>query len=288
MTPAWPASAKRTQQASPMQSPKRGKTDPRAFQTPSKQTHFLSHRCPPSPHYKPLASSPLRSSAISPIVTIKRPEPRQPLGQLTVILQGPGNSSRRITSNDFKLYEDPTPFKDNNVLIRPPISPTRINDKENIPPIARQSLEKDMYGDLFMQAKPRCSLSELTRLDKTTSEISATVETETTVAMEEIVTIDYFAGAKITHEIYKMDISKTKVTTRLDSFRSITREENWEFGIHQDDTEDQDMVDYDSGVESVKGEEENKENVDPGGDEINLTDLRKSWSKKRKYSNEFM
>ena len=51
------------------------------------------------------------------------------------------------------------------------------------------------------------------------------------------------------------------------------------------------MVGYDSGVESVKNAEENKENVDPGvsdEDEINLTDLRKTGSRKRKYSNKFM
>jgi len=215
--------------------------------TPSKQVHFFSSpRCPPSPHHKPRASSPLRASAISPIVIIKRPGRRQPLGQLVIALQSAGNTSRRITSKDFKLYEDTRPFKDKNISL-PTISPTKYNNKENIPPLV-PSLKEPKDDDSFNRPQPRGPLNKLKRHDEATGFDQLTIIEK--VVMEEIITTDYFAGAKIIHEM-KM---KSK---------SISREETWGFQIHQDSAEDEEMFDVVDNIGCDMMEEEEKENVDP-------------------------
>src|SRR5277367_5425469 len=73
-TRSVPDKRKQHQTLSPHSS-KRGPLEHPTNITPTKQLPFFSPtRAPPSPHHKPRASSPLRSSAISPVVIIKRPE----------------------------------------------------------------------------------------------------------------------------------------------------------------------------------------------------------------------
>ena len=266
----------------------------KGIHTPSKQIHFLSSpRCPPSPHHKPRASSPLRLSAISPIVIILRPKQRQPLGQLTVTLQGPGIPSRRITSKDFKLYEDTSPFKSVSTTSRYAVSPMRSNNKENIPPFS-PSVKEQKDDDPFVRPQPRGPLTRLKCPDqRKNSEHSTVIETENTMITEEISTVDYIAGANIVHETQKKTISRTiKVATRSasDDIKSPLQmygEGNLGFDIHNDDFEDQDMIVCENGIGDITSEgEEDKENIDPnivaGGVEMDWLGMSVSRSNKRK------
>ena len=301
MSPAWSVPAKRAQQISPVDASKRGRAEnlaDKGIHTPSKQIHFFSSpRCPPSPHHKPRASSPLRPSAISPIVIIKRPEQRQPLGQLSVTLQGPGIPSRRITSKDFKLYEDTSPFKNVNTTSRPVVSPTRNNNKENIPPFL-QSLKEQVDEDPFVRPQRRGPLTKLKRPDQTKSqEYSTVIETENTIVTEEIFTTDYFAGPKLIHEMQrKTNLTTTKVVTRpiqedIKLSRRMHEESGWGFDIHHDGCEDQDMIDCENRNVMLEGEDD-KENMDPNisanADEMDWLRTSVSRNSKRKHSLEWI
>jgi hypothetical protein len=284
MPPVWSVPAKRTQTS--LLRAKRRRPDDRinsSVHTPSKQVHFFSSpRCPPSPHHKPRASSPLRASAISPIVIIKRPARRQPLGQLIVVLQNVGNTSRRITSKDFELYEDTSPFKYKNVS-RPTISPTKCNNKENIPPIG-PLLKEQKEDDPFERPLPRDPLNKLKRHNEVTGSDQLTMIEK--IVMEEIITTDNFAGEKIIHEMKMKNVSSNVIIrTASDDTKSISREETWGFQIHQDNAEDEEIFDIVDNVGDVIMEEEDKENVDPTvEDKMEGHRLGASRSCKRRYS----
>ena len=294
--PAWSVPAKYNLQTSTIHASKRVRMENRTSKgthTPSKQILFFSSpRCPPSPHHKPRASSPLRSSAISPIVIIKRPEQRQPLAPLTVTLQGPGIPPRRITSKDFKLYEDASPFKSVSTTSRRVVSQTKNNNKENIAPFS-SSPKEQKDDNPFVRPQPRGPLTKLKRLDhRKNSEHSTVIETKNTIITEDIVTTDYSAGAKIVHETQKKTISSTiKVAIRSVSEDILSplqmhSEGNWEFDIHNDDCEDQDMIDCENAVGNVASEEEeDKENMDPNSAsvfEMDWLGTSVEWSNKRK------
>ena len=253
----------------PEHSPKRGRLGHRTNLTPTKQLPFFSPtRAPPSPHHKPRASSPLRSSAISPIVIIKRPDQRRPLGQLQVTVQAVGNTQPlRITSKDFKFYEDNSPLKTPSTHIRSSnVSPTKINNKENVPPFAESKDQAN--ADPFVRPQPRGPLSKLKRPDQV-SEPSSVIASET-MMVEETITTEYFAGAKIVHEVQKKTV-ETKVVRRSgsDDIQSILLmpvNENWGFEIHRDNVEASEMAEVVENRFEVTMEEENddKENQDPG------------------------
>src|ERR1700738_718418 len=193
-----------------MHSTKRGRMDHRLLgrvDTPSKPIQFFSSpRCPPSPHphHKPRASSPLRKPTESPIVVIKRPACRQPLGKLEVVLQGQGSPARQ-TSKDFELYEDTSPLRER-VKSSPtklsPIkfspykfSPMKIDDKENDDPFPWHKTE--MGDDPFVRPLPRGPLNKLRRSGQGDTEAESIVGKKT--MMEEITT-ESFAGGNITRE----------------------------------------------------------------------------------------
>jgi hypothetical protein len=261
---------KRKQQISPTHNTKRGRLDFGGPNTPSKQVHFFSSpRCPPSPHHKPRASSPLRASAISPHFVIKRPERRTPLGPLTITLQGHGGTSTRSPSKNFKLFESPSPKKQH-VSLSPsqPVSPTRMsNNKENIPPFIKES----MKDDPFVRPQPRGPLTRLKRLDQDdSSDVSDVVETETKVRIEETITTEYFAGAKIITETMMKESVVNEIMREADSddthMSNIPwQRTNWDFDIYNDEPEDLEMLDYNTTVDNIMLEaEEDKENEDPG------------------------
>jgi hypothetical protein len=259
----------RKQQISPTHGTKRGRLDFGGPNTPSKQVHFLSSpRCPPSPHHKPRASSPLRVSAISPLVIIKRPERRTPLGPLTVTLQGHGDTPKRSPSKNFKLFESPSPAK-HHVSLSPsrPVSPTRMsNNKENIPPFTKGSKDDDP----FVRSQPRGPLTRLKRLDQDdSSDMSDVVETETKVRIEETIATEYFAGAKIITETMMKESVVTEIIRKADSddmeLSNIPRQSTiWDFDIYSDEPEDLEMMDYNSTMDNIMLEAEDKENEDPG------------------------
>jgi hypothetical protein len=272
---------KRRQPTPPMQTAKRGRLDHRSagrIHTPSKQVHLFSPpQCPPSPHHKPRASSPLRESAISPVVVIKRPEHRQPLGLLTVTLQGPRHSARRVTSKEFKLYEDGS--LRNNVKSSPTreVLPTNNNDKENADPFSR---EKESSSDDLFVLQPR---GPLAKLNRPVHESPRVIESKTIVVEE--ITSGYFVGAKIIREQKRTTSKETvsrRTTNKLPSLRRDSFNENWEFDIHQDEPGNLELRDYNKGFDNIMMEaEEDKENDDPGvsGDEINRHNRRESQEK---------
>ena len=113
------------------------------------------------------------------------------------------------------------------------------------------------------------------------------IERENAVLMDEIITTNYLAGANIIHEIQKKDVVMRVINrTMSDDFKSISPKENWEFEIHQDNTEDAEMNDEENDVGNIKSEEENKENLDPGISNTIEIDWRKAGSTKRKHSND--
>jgi hypothetical protein len=261
---------KRKQHSSPTHGTKRGRLDFGGPNTPSKQVHFFSSpRCPPSPHHKPRASSPLRVSAISPLVIIKRPERRTPLGPLTITRQGHGDTSTRSPSKNFKLFESPSPQKQH-VSLSPsrPVSPTRMsNNKENIPPFIKGSKDDDP----FVRPQPRGPLTRLKRLDQDdSSDTSDVAETETKVRIEETITTEYFAGAKIITETMMKESGVTEIIRDADSDDTLMsnipkQRTNWDFDIYNDEPGDLEMMDYNTTVDNIMLEaEEDKENEDPG------------------------
>jgi hypothetical protein len=89
--------------------------------------------------------------------------------------------------------------------------------------------------------------------------------------VEETITTEYFAGAKIVHEVQKTTM-ETKVVRRSgsDDIQSILPtpvDANWGFEIHRDNVEDSEMAEVvENRFEEVTMEEEtdDKENKDPG------------------------
>ena len=155
-------------------------------------------------------------------------------------------------------------------------------------------IKEQKDDDPFVRPQPRGPLTKLKHPDqRRNSEHSTVVETENTITTEEIITTDYFAGAKIVHETQKKTISKTiKVAIRSgsDDIKSPLQghgEGNLGFDIYNDDCEDQEMIDCENVVGDVTLEgEEDKENMDPnipaGVVEMDWLGPRVSRSNKRK------
>lgn len=145
-----------------------------------------------------------------------------------------------------------------------------------------------------MRPHPRGPLTKLKLSDqRKNSEHSTIIETENTITTEEVITTDYFAGPKIIHETQKKTISttiKVSVGSASDDFKSPPQmhiEGKWGFDIHNDDCEDQDMIDYENGVGDITSEgEEDKENIDPNisasAVEMDWLGTGVAWSNKRK------
>lgn len=124
------------------------------------------------------------------------------------------------------------------------------------------------------------------------SEHSTVIETENTIITEDIVTSDYSDGAKIIHETQKKTISTTikvaihSVSEDINSPLQLHCKGNWEFDIHNDDCEDQHMIDCENAVGNVASdEEEDKENMDPNSASVFEMDWHGTsveWSNKRK------
>jgi hypothetical protein len=264
--------------------------------TPTKQVDSLSSLlCPPSPHHNPRASSPLRSSPISQMVIIRRPEQRQPLSQLTVTLQGPGNSSRRITSKDFELYEDTSPFKYTKKVARKfTVSPTRNNNKKNITPRFAPSSKEQSDNDMLVRPQPRGSLTKLKQPDQTSEQMSVSESKSSTVLTEDLITTGYFERAAIVHKTQvntvSTSVTKRNVSENIMSKLKMRVEEIWNFDIHQDNLDYQDTGEYDVGIVILESEED-KENVDPGisagSDEMDWQDTRLPRSGKRKHTEDW-
>jgi len=126
-----------------------------------------------------------------------------------------------------------------------------------------------MNADQFVRPQPRGPFSKLKRSDQVL-EPSSVVASET-MMVEETITTEYFAGAKIVHEVQKKTV-ETKVVRRsgsddIQSILSMPVGENWGFEIHRDNVEDSEMAEeIENRFEEVTMEEENddKENQDPG------------------------
>ena len=130
-------------------------------------------------------------------------------------------------------------------------------------------------------------------------ESSSFVSNERTV-VEETITTEYFAGAKILHEVQKKTTEITKVVRRSESggiqpILPMRVNENWGFEIHHDNDEDSDMVDVaDDRFEEITMEEENddKENQEPGLgrsiDEMDWEEMAVPRLGKRKHFEDFV
>jgi regulator of protease activity HflC (stomatin/prohibitin superfamily) len=89
--------------------------------------------------------------------------------------------------------------------------------------------------------------------------------------VEETITTEYFAGAKIVHEVQKKTLA-TKIVRRsgsddIQSILPMPVDENWGFEIHRDNVEDSELVEeVENRFDEVTMEEENddKENQEPG------------------------
>ena len=104
------------------------------------------------------------------------------------------------------------------------------------------SLKEQKEDDPFDRPLPRGPLNKLKRHDEATGSDQLTIIKK--VVMEEIITTDYFAGAKIIHEMKRKNVSSNVIVrTTSDDIKSISREETWEFQIYQDNTEDEEMFD---------------------------------------------
>jgi len=242
---------------------------------------------------------------MSPIITIKRPQNRVPLGQIQLCYHDPGSPQRRL-SREFKLYEDPkhahvSPTKD--------LSPKKSNNKENIPPFAMKRLAQWEEEDVFVRPLPRGALAKLRR--QSDEEI---IVMDEMVITEEVIRTEYFAGARIITEAHRTSITRTSqhhnpddqqhtthTTEHSPEFQTIQTQhqipeqnriqpvkETLEFEIFHDDPQDLEMANYNIGVDNIMlEEEEEKENADPGvhgdsGDELDWHGERKSRSHKRK------
>ena len=221
--------------------------------TPIRQVHFFSSpRCPPSPHHKPRASSPLRISAISPTLEIQRPENRQPLGELKL--------TARNTAKNFTFFEDTDPFKSGPTLFKP-ITPNKSNNKENIPPFAKEhKSQHNQSTELLLRPQPRDPFSIMSD-----SILSSTVKNTSSMVMEETITQEY-SGRKVT-ETYKTITTKIGEESML-SFNAAIQgsmiDDGIRFAIYHDEDGSMEILDDgdDSSILSVDVEND-KENQDP-------------------------
>lgn len=157
------------------------------------------------------------------------------------------------------------------------LSPKKCNNKENLPPFSTKEQTQHRMEDGFVRPLTRGPLVKLR--SQSDEEIIVTKER---VVTEETITTEYFAGAKIVTETHKMSITRTSrhhpdelhTTTRAvqqshgsplskEQTRIQPVKKSWEFEIYNDDLEDLEMTNYNSGVENIVLEEEDKENLEP-------------------------
>lgn len=165
-----------------------------------------------------------------------------------------------------------------------------------MPPYAQS--KEPQSGDPFIRPQPRGPLSKLNRLDQA-SESPSFVSNERMV-VEETITTEYFAGAKIIHEVRIKTTETTKAVRRSESddiqpILPMPVNENWGFEIHHDNVEDSDMADVaDDRFEEITMEEENddKENQEPGLgrsiDEMDWEEMAVPRLGKRKHFEDFV
>jgi len=244
--------AKRKQRLSPIPDSKRGCL---ATQTPPKQVYLLSSpRCPPSPHHKPRASSPLRESAISPTVFIHRPEKRKPLGELAISVQENGHK-RRISSKELKFYENSSPRKFTDKLVRAKsLSPLKPSSKENVLAFPRLGKET-LMDDAFMRTDSRGALTDST-------EDMDVVEEKT---VEETVTREFASDARVIRETSRRTVS-TKIVKHLHfktDFSTSAIKDDFSFEIFQDPDDSILRIEELSQDDLDIGEGDDKENEEP-------------------------
>jgi len=183
-----------------------------------------------------------------------------PLGQLTLTLRSPGNTSRRVTSKDFQLYEDKIQSKEGCGVWDLPGTRIKSNNKENLPPLAKGTEQGNNEQDVFVRQVPRGR--PLTRLKRS----GEPDETVSTLESEEEVTSGYFPGGKIIHETKRKlsSRSKSRVKNQIyDHARLNYAEEGQLFEIHRDDIEDLEIEHKANADCQNVSDDEDKENVDP-------------------------
>jgi hypothetical protein len=188
--------AKRKERLSPLPDPKRGK---RATQTPPKQVQFFtSPACPPSPHHKPRASSPLRESAVSPTIFVHRPEKRTPLGELAISVQ----QARRPPSPELKVH-DWSSSKFTHLLLRAKsLSPAKTNNKENVAPFRSPTRELQREDRFARPSLP----PTFGKVQKDKLEEIDVVEER---AIEEITSTEHISDGKVVRETSRKKVSTT-------------------------------------------------------------------------------
>jgi len=191
-----------------------------------------------------------------------------PLGQLTLTLQSPGNTSRRVTSKDFQLYEDKIQSKEGHGVRDLPRARTKNNNKENLPPFAKGTEQGINEQDLFVRQVPRGGpLTKLKRSDKPDERVSAlTLEVETNLESEEEVTSCDFAGGEIVHGTKRKVSSRSKGPVKSQNYdhtRLNYGEEGQLFEIHQDDIEGLEMEHEANADYQNVSDDDDKENVKP-------------------------
>jgi hypothetical protein len=190
------------------------------------------------------------------------------------------------------------------------LSPKKSNNKENIPPFStkKEQIPQETEEDGFVRPLPRGALAKL----RSQSDEEIIVRREEKVVTEEVITTEYFAGARIVTETHKMSSitrtslrhhnpddlqTRTRATEQSNgSIQSTTDHtqiqpvnKSWDFEIFEDDPENLEATDDNTGMDNIMlEEEEDKENADPGvhvldsGDELDWHGERKSQSHKRK------
>jgi hypothetical protein len=194
---------------------------------------------------------------------------RQPLGQLAVFLQSPGSISRRVTSKDFKLYEDTSPLRELDLSrSRGAVSQIRCNNKENIPPMSKSSKQL-ANSDAIVRPLPRGPLNTLNLSDHTKT-MSEVVERERRTVIKKRIVKTYDAGKTVVQGTQKTTTVTTKIVSRpiIDDLKPALQSpllKSWEFEIFQDNLEDGGMFDaYNSGYDAIMLDDcENKENEGP-------------------------
>jgi hypothetical protein len=248
--------------------------DDNPFLTPLAKHTALCH--------KPRSSSPLRKSIVTPTLIIKRPQHRQPLGELSFYHQ---QNDGVTPVHDMQIYEDEESPSDNmsNITASPtPRSPTRASNKENIPPmspwkkVAHTVFAPPTVGGSLTIAKPNSSCQAPEQL-----------ETEQTVITEDTVTTTHSpSGKNTTKHMHKETIS-TKVIEITPWERPQSGNDNEHIDIYRDDSDD-DVPMYD---EITMDLDEEKENIDPNDNirtaRVKMEEERFSSGTKRKHSEDW-
>jgi hypothetical protein len=164
-----------------------------------------------------------------------------------------------------------------------PASPTKPNNnKENVPPFTKVSVPDDP----FVRPQPRGPLTKLNRVDQEDSSPTLELlERETHFRIEETITSEYFAGAKIVTEAKVKETVVTEIIRKADSddiqtSNIPTGENNWDFAIYNDESEDLERMDYNPNIDNIMmDEEEDKENEDPS---VNMVGEEMEWEKERR------